>query len=88
SYYDRLIIDMASRDVKKPEPYLGRDGVIIVRIYNVGRALEKVHLVDVNWKVENDLRTKLLGEVYELDVRASREKLKIQFNDSVIRHLK
>lgn len=86
-YYDRLIIDMASRDVTKPEPYLGRDGIVIVRIYDVARALEKIQLHEVSWKVENDLRTKLLNEVYDLDIRDARAALKIQYNERLIRKL-
>lgn len=86
-YYERLILDMASRDVSKPDPYLGKDGIVIVRIYDVSRALEKVQLSDVNWKVENDLRTKLLGAVFEEDVKDSRKKLKIVYNERLIRSL-
>jgi hypothetical protein len=86
-YYDRLIIDMAGRDVTKPDPYLGKDGIVIVRIYEVSRALEKVKLQDVSWKVENDLRLKLLGEVYEHDVRDAREWLKIRYNEWLIKRL-
>lgn len=86
-YYERLILDMAGRDVSKPEPYLGRDGIVVVRIYDVSRALEKIRLRDVSWKVENDLRLKLLGEVYEHDVRDAREWLKIQYNDWLIKRL-
>jgi hypothetical protein len=86
-YYDRLILDMASRDVTKPDPYLGRDGIVIVRIYEVSRALEKIKLQDVNWKVENDLRTKMLSEVYELDIRDAREALRFQYNDRLVRNL-
>ncbi|GAB4423613.1 MAG: hypothetical protein OHK0011_03650 [Turneriella sp.] len=86
-YYDRLIIDMAGRDVTKPEPYLGRDGIVVVRIYDVSRALEKIRLQDVSWKVENDLRLKLLGEVYEHDVRDARNSLKIKYNEWLIRRL-
>ncbi len=86
-YYDRLILDMAGRDVNKPEPYLGKDGIVIVRIYDVDRALEKVQLSDVSWKVENDLRTKLLNAVFEEDVKDSRKMLKIVYNDRLIRTL-
>jgi hypothetical protein len=86
-YYDRLILDMASRDVTKPDPYLGRDGIVIVRIYEVERALAKVRLEDVSWKVENDLRTKMLNEVFELDVRDARAALGFQYNDRLIRNL-
>jgi len=86
-YYDRLILDMAGRDVTKPEPYLGKDGIVIVRIYDVSRALEKIQLSEVNWKVENDLRIKLLNAVYEEDVRDARKKLNIVFNERLIRSL-
>jgi hypothetical protein len=86
-YYDRLILDMAGRDVMKPEPYLGRDGIVIVRIYDVARALAKVKLEDVIWKVENDLRTKMLNQIYEPDVRDSRKALKFQFNEYLIKRL-
>lgn len=86
-YYDRLILDMAGRDVMKPDPYLGRDGIVIVRIYDVSRSLEKIKLQDVAWKVENDLRTKMLNEVYELDIRDAREALKIKYNDRLIRNM-
>lgn len=86
-YYDRLILDMAGRDVTKPEPYLGRDGIVVVRIYDVSRALEKVRLEDVSWKVENDLRTKMLNAVYDQDIKDAREKLKIRFNERLIRNL-
>jgi hypothetical protein len=86
-YYERLILDMAGRDVTKPEPYLGRDGIVVVRIYDVSRALEKVKLQDVSWKVENDLRLKLLGEVYDHDIRDAREALKIRFNDWLMKRL-
>jgi hypothetical protein len=86
-YYERLILDMAGRDVTKPEPYLGRDGIVVVRIYEVSRALEKVKLQDVSWKVENDLRLKLLGEVYDHDIRDAREALKIRFNDWLMKRL-
>ena len=78
---------MAGRDVNKPEPYLGKDGIVIVRIYDVDRALEKVQLSDVSWKVENDLRTKLLNAVFEEDVKDSRKMLKIVYNDRLIRTL-
>lgn len=87
NYYDRLVLDMAGRDVVKPDPYLGKDGIVIVRIYDVARALEKVQLSDVSWKVENDLRTKLLNAVFEEDVKDSRKKLKIVYNDRLIRSL-
>jgi hypothetical protein len=87
-YYDRLILDMASRDVSKPDPYLGRDGIVIVRIYEVSRALEKVKLQDVAWKVENDLRIKMLNAVYEPDIREARAKLKFHYNDRLIKNLK
>jgi hypothetical protein len=86
-YYDRLIIDMAGRDVTKPDPYLGKDGIVVVRIYDVSRALEKVKLQDVSWKVENDLRLKLLGEVYEQDVHDARAWLTIRYNEWLIRRL-
>lgn len=86
-YYDRLLIDMASRDVKKPDPYLGRDGIVIARIYDVGRTLEKVKLEDVGWKVENDLRTKMLNDVYESDIRDSRAWLKIVYNERLVKTL-
>lgn len=86
-YYDRLILDMAGRDVSKPDPYLGKDGIVIVRIYEVSRALEKVQLSEVSWKVENDLRTKLLNAVFDEDVKDSRKKLKIVYNDRLIRSL-
>lgn len=86
-YYDRLILDMASRDIAKPEPYLGRDGIVIVRIYEVSRALEKVQLSEVSWKVENDLRMKMLNAIYEPDVRDARDKLKIHYNDRLIKNL-
>lgn len=86
-YYDRLILDMASRDVKKPDPYLGRDGIVIVRIYEVSRALEKIRLQDVNWKVENDLRTKMLNETYEPDIRDARTALRFHYNERLIRKL-
>lgn len=86
-YYDRLILDMAGRDVSKPDPYLGKDGIVIVRIYDVSRALEKVQLSEVSWKVENDLRTKLLGAVFEEDVKDSRKKLKIVYNERLIKSL-
>ena len=78
---------MAGRDVSKPDPYLGKDGIVIVRIYDVSRALEKVQLSEVSWKVENDLRTKLLGAVFEEDVKDSRKKLKIVYNERLIRSL-
>ncbi len=87
NYYDRLILDMAGRDVSKPDPYLGKDGIVIVRIYEVARALEKVQLSDVSWKVENDLRTKLLNAVFDEDVKDSRKKLKIVYNDRLIKSL-
>lgn len=87
-YYDRLIIDMAGRDATSPEPYLGRDGIVVVRIYAVGRALEKIRLQDVSWKVQNDLRLKLLGEVYVHDVRDARDELKILYNERLIRRLR
>lgn len=86
-YYDRLILDMASRDVTRPDPYLGKDGIVIVRIYDVSRALEKVQLNQVSWKVENDLRTKLLNAVYDEDIKDTRNKLRIQYNDRLIRKL-
>lgn len=86
-YYDRLILDMAGRDVMKPDPYLGRDGIVIVRIYDVSRALEKVQLQDVSWKVENDLRTKMLNEVYELDIKDAREALRFVYNERLIKQL-
>ncbi|HRP69045.1 MAG TPA: hypothetical protein PLY93_05895 [Turneriella sp.] len=88
SYYDRLILDMAGRDVTNIEPYLGRDGIVVVRIYEVKRALDTIKLQDVSWKVENDLRTKMLNAVYESDIHDAREKLKIQFNERVIKNLK
>lgn len=86
-YYDRLILDMAGRDVTKPDPYLGRDGIVVVRIYDVARALEKVQLQDVSWKVENDLRTKLLNEVYELNVKDARTALGFLYNERLIKRL-
>ncbi len=86
-YYDRLVIDMASRDVTKPEPYLGKDGIVIVQIYKVKRTLEKVQLQDVIWKVENDLRTKMLNAIYETDVKDSRDRLRFRYNDRLIRTL-
>lgn len=86
-YYDRLILDMASRDVSKPDPYLGKDGIVIVRIFDVSRALEKVQLSEVSWKVENDLRTKLLNAVFDEDVKDSRKKLKIVYNERLIKAL-
>lgn len=86
-YYDRLIIDMAARDVTKPEPYLGKDGVVIVQIYEVSRSLEKVKLQDVSWKVENDLRTKMLNSIYEPDIKDAREKLHFKFNQRLIDRL-
>ncbi len=86
-YYERLILDMASRDVTKPEPYLGKEGIVIVRIYEVSRALEKIKLLDVSWKVENDLRTKMLNQVYEPDIRDARDALKFKYNDRLIRNL-
>jgi len=87
-YYERLILDMAGRDVMKPEPYLGKDGIVIVRMYDVSRALEKVKLEDVSWKVENDLRTKMLNESFDIDVRKSREALKVRLNEIAIKRLK
>ncbi|MBV6493892.1 MAG: hypothetical protein LDLANPLL_01916 [Turneriella sp.] len=87
NYYDRLILDMASRDIKEPEPYLGRDGIVIVRFYDIKRALEKVKLTDVAWKVENDLRTQMLNAVYEPDIKDARAKLKIVFNDRLVKKL-
>lgn len=86
-YYDRLILDMAGRDVMKPGPYLGKDGIVIVRIHDVSRALEKVKLVDVNWKVENDLRIKLLNAVYEEDIKDARKRLNIVYNERLIKAL-
>lgn len=86
-YYDRLILDMAGRDVSKPEPYLGRDGIVVVRIYDVSRALEKVRLEDVSWKVENDLRTKMLNAIYDQDIKDARDRLKIRFNERLIKNL-
>lgn len=86
-YYDRLILDMASRDVSKPDPYLGKDGIVIVRIYDVARALDKVQLSEVSWKVENDLRTKLLNAVFDEDIKDARKKLKIVYNERLIRAL-
>lgn len=87
-YYDRLILDMAGRDIAKPEPYLGKDGIVIVRIYEVARALEKVNIEDVIWKVENDLRTKMLNESFDIDLKTSRERLKLKSNERAIRKLK
>lgn len=86
-YYDRLVIDMATRDVTKPEPYLGKDGIVIVQIYEVSRTLDKVQLQDVMWKVENDLRTKMLNAVYETDVKDARDRLGFHYNDRLIRTL-
>ncbi len=86
-YYDRLIIDMAARDVAKPEPYLGKDGIVIVKIYEVSRSLEQVKLQDVAWKVENDLRTKMLNSVYEPDIKDARNKLRFKFNQRLIDRL-
>ncbi|MBN8219639.1 MAG: hypothetical protein J0L53_01875 [Spirochaetes bacterium] len=86
-YYERLILDMASRDVTKPDPYLGKEGIVIVRIYEVSRALETVKLQDVSWKVENDLRTKMLNAVFEPDVKDAREALQFKYNDRLIRNL-
>lgn len=86
-YYDRLILDMASRDVSKPDPYLGKDGIVIVRFYGVSRSLEKVQLSEVSWKVENDLRTKLLNAVFDEDIKDSRKRLKIVYNDRLLKSL-
>ncbi|MCS6971657.1 MAG: hypothetical protein NZL89_01405 [Leptospiraceae bacterium] len=87
SYYDRLILDMAGRDISKPDPYLGKDGIVVARIYDVGRALEKVKLQDVMWKVENDLRTRLLNEVFDHDVRDTLAALRVRYNERLIRSL-
>lgn len=86
-YYERLILDMASRDVTKPDPYLGKEGIVIVRIYEVSRALETIKLQDVSWKVENDLRTKMLNAVFEPDIRDARDALKFRYNDRLIKNL-
>lgn len=87
SYYDRLLLSMASQDETTPKPYLGRDGIVVARIYDVGRALEDVKLDEVIWKVEFNLRTKMLNAVFKPDIDDSLKALKPVYNARLIRNL-
>lgn len=68
-YYDKLFIDMASRDVTEPEPYHGKDGVVLARLRNIKKAIEKVSFEESSWKVKHDLQVQLLKEQYAQDMK-------------------
>ena len=86
-YYHKLILDMASRDVLKPDPYLGRDGIVVVRILDVKRDLAKVKYEEVNWKVEHDLQIKMLNQLFVEDLKDMQKYLDFKINTSLLEKL-
>lgn len=78
NYYDKLFIDMASRDMTEPEPYKGKDGFIIARLKNIMKAQDKVSFEESGWRVKHDLQVKLLGEQFKQDMKDTIENANLE----------
>lgn len=76
NYWQKLILDIAERNIQNPEPYFSPDGVGVINILRIKRDSSNLDFKEYEWYVKNDLRNKLLRKQLKIDIEETVSELK------------